>query len=63
MAENSELKLTIGLEIHAELKTETGRLTAAQERFRDAILAARGTWYLWRPSDWPTIVNTLRGCD
>jgi hypothetical protein len=47
--------------LYRELKTETGRLTASQERFRDIIRAAGGDWALWRPSDWDGILATLRG--
>lgn len=47
--------------IHVELKTEEGELTAAQLTFRDAILAANGEWYCFRPSDWPIIVKLLEG--
>lgn len=49
--------------IHVELKTETGKLTPEQLRFRDAILAAKGEWYLWRPGMWKEIVNVLKGVD
>jgi hypothetical protein len=41
--------------IYAELKTEQGKLTPDQLRYRDAIRAAGGEWYCWRPSDWDQI--------
>jgi hypothetical protein len=44
-----------------ELKTRTGCTTAAQDRWlealRDAALDAR----VWRPRDWPEIVEVLEG--
>jgi hypothetical protein len=45
-----------GRVIHAELKTATGRLSADQMRWRDAL---GETWRLWRPSDWPAIEREL----
>jgi hypothetical protein len=44
-----------GLTIFPELKSESGRLSKDQERWRDALLAAGQDWRLWRPSDWPEI--------
>lgn len=43
-----------------ELKTDTGRLTAAQEGWRDVLLAGGHDWKLWRPADWDAIVAELR---
>ena len=49
----------------AELKSENGRVTAEQEEwlaaFRDVSDAAPHVRaYVWRPSDWPEIEETLR---
>lgn len=46
--------------VFAELKSETGQLTAEQEAWRDALRATHGECYLWRPSDWPQIEEVLR---
>lgn len=43
--------------VYAELKTMTGRLSKAQQKWRDGILAAGGDWHLWRPSDIVDIAN------
>jgi hypothetical protein len=45
--------------IFAELKTETGRMSAAQMAFRDAIVKNGGEHYVWRPSDMPAIIERL----
>ncbi len=45
--------------VFAELKSETGKLSKAQEKWRDAILAAAGAWYLWRPSSWIEIQRIM----
>ena len=60
--------------VFVELKSEKGRLSKTQKRWRDDIVWAIGwgeykpaTWhgsgtvyYLWRPSDWDEIETTLR---
>lgn len=46
--------------IFAELKTATGRTTAAQERWLAALAAAGCETALWRPADLPDIARTLR---
>lgn len=38
--------------LFAELKSETGELSAEQIRVREIIEDAGGRWVLWRPSDW-----------
>ena len=43
-----------------ELKTNTGRLTAAQVRTIDSLRAAGGDAGVWRPNMWATIVEELR---
>lgn len=44
----------------AELKTETGRLTKKQREVIDGLRAAGVCTYVWRPSDWPQIVEILK---
>jgi hypothetical protein len=47
--------------LFVELKTETGKMTAAQHDWFDAINKVPGTaCYLWRPSDWPAILEILK---
>ncbi len=43
-----------------ELKSEKGKLTISQERWRDVLLSAGASWYCWRPSQWDEIVEILR---
>jgi hypothetical protein len=50
-----------GLVIFPELKSERGRLSADQERWRDALLAAGCDWRLWFPHDWDEIEALLKG--
>ena len=46
--------------IHAELKSEHGRLTQDQKRTRTVYEGCPGLeTYVWRPSDWQTIVRAL----
>ena len=45
--------------IFAELKAEKGRVSAAQTFWLDALRATGAEVYVWRPSDWETIVVTL----
>lgn len=47
--------------IFAELKSEKGRVTPAQQKWLDAISASSGAEsYVWRPSDLDTIDDVLR---
>ena len=44
----------------AEIKTEKGKTTAAQDKWLETLRTARGVKVkLWRPSDWPEIERTL----
>lgn len=45
--------------IFAELKTETGRPTADQERWLEGLREAGAEVHLWKPSDWASIEATL----
>jgi hypothetical protein len=46
--------------LFAELKTDTGRVTAAQQQWLDALAAAGQEVYVWRPCDWAAIEAALR---
>lgn len=46
--------------IFAELKSAKGKLSPAQEKWRDGLLQAVAEWHLWRPADWPEIEETLK---
>lgn len=53
--------------LFVELKSATGRVSADQQRWLDALGTVRLTTvrevHLWRPSDWPNpIVPTLQRC-
>jgi len=45
--------------VFAELKTDKGKMSPAQEDWAVALVAQGAEWYLWRPSDWDTIVKRL----
>jgi hypothetical protein len=48
--------------IFAELKTEKGKVSPSQAEWLDALDQVPGVEaYLWRPSDWNLIVETLAG--
>ena len=46
--------------IYAELKTQRGKLTTAQQQWLDALQAAGQTAVVWRPSDLQDIFTKLR---
>lgn len=46
--------------VWAELKTEIGKMSAAQQKWYDALDRAGEFVYLWRPSDWWEIVEVLK---
>lgn len=43
----------------AELKAEDGKLSAAQSTVIEGLRSAGAEVYVWRPSDWPAIVEVL----
>lgn len=45
-----------GLILYRELKTQTGKATAAQQRWIRALTAAGADAAIWRPLDWHTHV-------
>lgn len=45
--------------IFAELKAEKGKVSAEQQEWLEAIEAAGGEAYVWRPSDWNDLQETL----
>ncbi len=48
--------------VFAELKSDTGQLSPAQEAWIDALSRCPGVRaFVWRPSDWDQIVAVLRG--
>lgn len=47
--------------IYVELKSQSGRLSEAQVRVLDMIEQAGGRVFVWRPSDWPAVVDVLKG--
>lgn len=48
--------------IIAEIKSEKGKTTPAQDQWLETLRTARGVKVkLWRPSDWPEIERTLGG--
>ena len=47
--------------IFAELKSDTGKLTASQQEWADLLRACLGVeYYCWKPSDFQEIVSKLR---
>lgn len=47
--------------VYAELKTETGRVSAEQQRWIDGLTACGAEAYVWRPSDFDQVAETLTG--
>lgn len=47
--------------ICAELKSQGGKLTAAQREVLSSLKEAGVESYVWRPQDWDTIVDVLKG--
>ena len=45
--------------IWCELKSEKGRVSGAQENWLFALKRAGQEVHIWRPSDWPTILEVL----
>lgn len=45
--------------IFAEIKREKGKTSSEQDAWAAATRKAGGEVYLWRPSDWDEIVDTL----
>jgi len=45
--------------IFVELKTETGKTSAAQDTVIEGLRKAGAEVYEWRPSDWNTIIEVL----
>ena len=46
--------------IFAELKTATGKVSAAQTEWLAALSVVAGVeTYIWRPSDWPNVERIL----
>ncbi len=47
--------------VFAELKTEKGKVSACQKLWLDNLKKCEGvSVFLWRPSDWDSIVEQLR---
>jgi hypothetical protein len=46
--------------IFAELKSEKGKLTAAQVTVLNALEATGHEVFCWRPSDWDSVCEVLR---
>jgi hypothetical protein len=46
--------------VFVELKTEKGKVSTPQKLWSMRLLLAGAEYYLWRPSDWSQIEQTLR---
>ena len=44
----------------AELKSTSGKVSAAQEEWYLGLRRAGGRAYIWRPEDWPEVQNVLK---
>jgi len=49
--------------VFVELKAEKGRLSPEQAEWRDWLIGAGQEWYCWKPSDWPSLQERLRGME
>ena len=47
--------------IVAEVKSQKGRLTFAQEVWLEAFRETHAEVYVWRPDDWPEVERVLIG--
>ena len=56
-----DLLLVREVVIWVELKTDTGRVRPAQQECMDRLRKAGADVRLWRPKNWPEIVETLTG--
>lgn len=57
-----DLTLVRGDELmFVEVKRETGKVSAAQQRWLDALRGAGVEVHVWRPSDQDTVLERLRG--
>ena len=54
-----DLVLVRGRVLWRELKAGAGRLTPGQESWLEALAAAGQDARVWRPGDWPEILETL----
>ena len=45
--------------IYAELKTDTGKLSRAQQAWGSELIAAGGEYYVWRPRDAELVQRVL----
>jgi VRR-NUC domain-containing protein len=55
----SDLTLVRDRVVWVELKTETGKVSAAQREWLDALKAAGAEAYIWRPSDLERVGQVL----
>ena len=46
--------------VWAELKAEDGKQTNEQVDWQNGLQAADAEYYLWRPTDWPEIMEVLK---
>lgn len=49
-----------GTVMHVECKSGKGQLSPDQRIWREALECSGATYYLWRPHDWPAILETLQ---
>lgn len=46
--------------IAAELKSKGGKVAPAQQSWLDLLAACGVEVYVWRPADWPSVMEALR---